>query len=518
MSGLTVNVMETPYKANHGVPGKDQSFWVESAPDTDHPPLKGDVSVDVAVLGGGIAGLTTALLLKKGGLKVAVIEAGRIVKGVTGYTTAHISSSSYAAYYRELQDRFGEEKARTCAASCQASIDLIERLVKEYGIDCDFRRNSEYLYAVSEADARMLKAELEVESRLGLPVSFMDRAPLPFEHYGAIRYEGQAQFHPRKYLLGLAKAIPGDGSHIFEMTRALGVEDGEPATVQTERGEITAGDVVVATHFPILNTGLLFARMKPVRSYVLGIRAGDSLDDNMYYSSEDPCHYIRSQPTPEGPLLIVGGEDHPVGQVEHTEERYRNLEKFCKGHFQVKSIDYSWSTQDNYTSDGVPFIGKYRELGHVYVATGFKGTGMTYGTVAATLLSGLILEGSSPYQALYDPGRPGPDAGGARLIRGSPKAAETSAGERSRPPKRAPAMEAGEAAYVEIDGKKAAAYMDESGKLHVVSPACTHMGCLVQWNGGEKTWDCPCHGSRYTYDGKVIHSPTVRDLAGEKSK
>jgi glycine/D-amino acid oxidase-like deaminating enzyme len=215
--------MEIPYKANHGVPGKGQSYWIESAGDTGYPPLTAGVGVDVAVLGGGIAGLTTALLLKKGGMKVAVIEADRIARGVTGYTTAHISSSSYMGYYKKLLDHFGEGKARTCASSCQASIDMIESLVKEYGVGCDFMRSPEYVYAASEGDAPILKEALEVESRLGLPVSYMDRAPLPFEHFGAIRYDGQAQFHPGKYLLALAKNIPGDGSHIFESTRATGV-------------------------------------------------------------------------------------------------------------------------------------------------------------------------------------------------------------------------------------------------------------------------------------------------------
>jgi nitrite reductase/ring-hydroxylating ferredoxin subunit len=204
--------------------------------------------------------------------------------------------------------------------------------------------------------------------------------------------------------------------------------------------------------------------------------------------------------------------------VRDTGEQYKRLEKFCKERFGLKSIDYSWSTQDNYTFDGVPFIGKYHEAKHIYVETGFKGTGMTYGTVAAMLVSDLILKGSSPYQALYDPGRLRLDVGGRGMLKQGVKVAEKFIGERSRPPKQVTAMRAGEAGYVEAGEKKAAAYKDETGKLHSVSPVCTHMGCYVEWNDGERTWDCPCHGSRYTYDGKVIHSPTVVDLAGEKSK
>lgn len=276
--------------------------------------------------------------------------------------------------------------------------------------------------------------------------------------------------------------------------------------------------MIVATHFPIVNTDLLFARMKSVRSYVLGIRMDGDIDNNMFYSTEMPCHYIRAQPAPGGQLVIAGGEDHPTDQFSCTEDKYKALEKFCRDRFKVKSIGFSWSTQDNYTFDSVPFIGKYRELKHVYVATGFKGTGMTYGTVTALLLSDMLLKGSSPYQALYDPGRLKLDVSGPELLKQNLKAAETFVGERLKSPAKASDLKSGMAGYAVVDDKKAAAYRDESGKLHAVPPMCTHLGCYVEWNDGEKTWDCPCHGSRYTYDGKVIHAPTAMDLKEEGGK
>ncbi len=499
--------------SEHGVPGRAESFWIASTPDTHYPALKEDLKVDVAVLGGGITGITTALLLKKRGLKVALVEAGKIVKGVTGYTTAHISSAQ-ALYYKKLIGMYGEQKARQCADSCQASIDLIDRLVREHSIDCDLRRTAEYAYAAGPDDVGPLKDELEAERGLGLPVSYLDRAPLPFANYGAIRYADQAEFHPRKYLLRLAQAVDGDGSHVFEGTRALDVADGVgdgPCAVKTTRGSLYASDVVLATHIPFTNMDLIPARVKPVMSYVLGIRVEGELPREMFYSTEEPCHYIRTQPTPEGQLVLVGGEDNPVGHLVETEARYRKLEQFAQDHFKLKSIDYSWSTHDNYTFDGVPFIGRYTSGRHLYVATGFKGSGMTYGTVAAMILADELTGKKSPYADVYSPARlelPG----AAGFLERQAQVAKTFVEERLARPGDLEKIPPGKAGLADVNGHKAAVYKEQSGRVHAVAPRCMHMGCYVSWNDGERTWDCPCHGSRYTEDGAVFHGPAVYDL------
>jgi glycine/D-amino acid oxidase-like deaminating enzyme/nitrite reductase/ring-hydroxylating ferredoxin subunit len=504
--------------SKHGVPGSPESYWIASTPDTDYPALEGDLKVDVAVVGGGISGITTALLLKKSGLKVAVVEAGKIARGVTGYTTAHISSSQ-GYYYKSLIDNYGERKARQCADSCEASIGLIASLVKDYGIDCGFERRPEYMYAVSPADADRLKVEMEAEKRLGLPVSFVGTAPLPFEHYGAVRFTSQAQFHPRKYLLPLAKAIQGEGSHVFEGTRALDIDETEPCCrVKTNRGAIAANDVVLATHVPFTNMDLVPARIKPIMSYVLGVRLDEEISGDMFYSTEEPCHYIRTQPMPGGPLVIVGGEDDPVGHVIRTGEKYRKLEQFCRSHFKVKSIDYSWSTHDNYTFDAVPFIGRYTTSKHIYVATGFKGTGMTYGTVAAMVLADQITGKESPYGDVYSLSRV-ELPGAADFIKSQAHIVEMFVKERMERPEDLSKIPPGASGLAEVGGHKAAVYKDESGNVHAVSPRCTHMGCYVQWNDAEHTWDCPCHGSRFKADGTVFHAPAVHDLQrrdGEK--
>ncbi len=496
----------------HGVPGEPGSYWIATTPGTKYPSLKEEIRVDSAVLGGGIAGITAAKMLKDAGQKVAIIEAGRIVEGVTGHTTAHISSSQ-GFHYKHLIDSFGEDKARICAESCLASIEKIVEMVQRNGIDCDLARPSEYFYAERSEDADRLRDEYHACMRLGLPVSFKDSAPLPFENYGAVQFADQAQFHPRKYLISLAELIHGDGSFIFENTRASGVKEGEGSCiVKTDAGDLKATDVIVATHFPILNNGMLFARMEPIRSYVLGIEVEGDVPREMFYSTDEPCHYIRTLPTAKGCLVILGGEDHPVGHVTDTADRYRRLEKFAGERFKVRSVKWSWSTQDNYTFDRVPFIGRFPESDHIYVATGFKGTGMTYATVAGMLLSDIITKGESPWQDLYNPGRFKLTAEGVELVKRNVHVAETFVLGRGAEIKDISKMKNEDAGIAEVHGQKIAVYKDDEGEIHAVKPACAHMGCFVSWNGAERSWDCPCHGSRYDYYGQVIQSPATANL------
>jgi glycine/D-amino acid oxidase-like deaminating enzyme/nitrite reductase/ring-hydroxylating ferredoxin subunit len=486
-----------------------------TVPVTDHAPLPGGAKVDVAILGGGIAGITAAYLLKKAGMKVAIVEADRILRGVTGRTTAHISASQ-GFFYTGLIGHFDAYAARKVASSNQEAIDFIDRTVSDNRIDCDFSRVPENLYASTKDDVGKLKKEFEAQQIVGLPVSYSDSAPLPFENYGVIKCERQGRFHPLKYLSALANTIPGDGSFIFEKTRAVDIKEGSPCRVDTDNGSIVAGDVIIATHFPISNRGLLFARMVPYRSYVIGARLENDIPDEMFYSSEEPCHYIRSEPTPDGPIWLIGGEDHATGEVIDTVERYRRLQRFIDQRFKVRSMDYSWSTQDNYTADDIPYIGKIdNESRHVYVATAFNGNGMTYGTISGMLLSDLIQGKENPYAGIYDPGRVKLTVSAGELLTRNLHVGEMFFGDRLSRHDDVNKISSGEAGISTVENKKAAVFKDEEGKLHVVPPACTHMGCYVRWNKAERTWDCPCHGSRYTYDGDVIHAPTVKDLTEE---
>ncbi|MDQ3747163.1 MAG: FAD-binding oxidoreductase, partial [Acidobacteriota bacterium] len=322
---------------DNGMPGRPVSLWIATTPETGFPPMSGDISVDVAVLGGGIAGIATAFQLKQHGMTVAIIEANRVVKSVTGNTTAKITSL-HALIYDYLINQFGEDGARCYAEAQQAAIERIATLVEEQRIDCDFRRTDAYTYTESEEELDKIKAEVEAATRLGLPVSFVQSTPLPFAVKGAVKFTGQAQFHPRKYLLALVEKIPGDGSHVFEETRAFDIKDEDPCRVETDRGTVTAKSVILATHFPYHDPNIYFAAMHPGRSYVLGCRLNTPVPEGMYITAgEEDMHSFRSNPSEEGGTIwMVGGEKHKTGQGGPTEERYKRLEQYARERFDIR--------------------------------------------------------------------------------------------------------------------------------------------------------------------------------------
>ncbi|MDQ3814060.1 MAG: FAD-dependent oxidoreductase [Armatimonadota bacterium] len=494
----------------HLLPGKPTSLWLDTTPDTNFRELIAGLQVDVAIVGGGIAGLTAATLLKEAGKTVAVLEAGRILHGVTGYTTAKLTSL-HTLIYDDLIRHFGEEKARAYAEANEAAIERIATLAALKKIDCDFRRTDAYTYTEVDDEVPRIEAEVEAALKLGLPASFTTTTPLPFPVKAAIRFANQAKFHPRKYLLALAQDIPGDGSHIFEQTRVLEIVEGEPCVLATNHGTIKAHDVVIASHFPFYDKALYFARMMPYRSYVLGVRLEGAVPDGLYISSAEPFHSMRSHPVEDGELLMVGGEGHKAGQGGDTVARYLRLEQWAREHFSVQSVEYRWSTQDNRVFDHVPYIGRETPGSkHVYVATGFGGWGMTNGTVAGMLLRDLILEKPNPWAEVYDPNRFNL-AAAPQFVKENVNVGTRFIGDRVIPPG-PPELSPGEGQVVRTEQGEVAIYQAEDGTIHTLSPLCTHMGCVVHWNPAEKSWDCPCHGSRFAADGKVIHGPALKDL------
>jgi glycine/D-amino acid oxidase-like deaminating enzyme/nitrite reductase/ring-hydroxylating ferredoxin subunit len=502
--------------------GKNTSLWVDSAPETDYPVLKPGLHVDVAVLGGGIAGLTTALLLKADGAKVAVVEAGRVGGGVTAYTTAKVTSL-HGIQYQSVESSFGEDGARAYAEANEAGLARVARFVEELGIDCDFRRKPAFTYAEDEDDRGKIEDEVESALRAGLEASYTEETDLPWPVAAAIRVEDQAEFHPRRYLLALAEAIPGGGSHVFERTRALAVAGGkERVRVSTTRGELTADQVVVATHFPFLDRGGYFARMHPERSYGLGLylNGGAAAPQGMYLSTESPSHTVRSHPTPRGEMVIAGGESHKTGQGGDTAERVARLERWARERFDVRSIEYRWSTQDNMPVDGVPYIGRLAPFQkRIWVATGFMKWGLTNGTAAGMILTDLIAERSNPWADLFDSTRFKPFASAKELVKENANVGARFVGDHlGRPDARSvEALAPGQAGIVRRGAGKVAAYRADDGTLHEVSAVCTHLGCQVKWNEAERSWDCPCHGSRFDPTGRVIQGPAVKDLEPKES-
>lgn len=398
-----VDQKETVYT----LPGKAESYWMTNMPESKYRPLSGDIRVDVAILGGGIVGITSAFLLKEAGVQsVAVIEADCILTGATGHTTAKITSQHHLSHDR-LLSKFGKRQAQQYAESNQAAIEKIASIVNSRKIDCDFVRKPAYVYAGSKDSTGKIRNEVQVAQKIGLPASFEDNLPLPFETYGAIRLSNQAQLHPAKHLSAMEREIQEDGCHIFEKTRALKIEGDGPITITTDKGNVKAQKVIQATHFPIHDRhGLFFERLYQSRSYVLGVRIGETFPAGMFINAEDPVRSLRSQRTDRGELVIVTGEGHRTGEEEHESGHYQNLEKWIKSIYSVNSIDYRWSTQDTINIDHIPYIGRLTSGSeNSYLATGFKKWGMTTGTVAAMIITDMILGKSNPWEEIYDPSR-----------------------------------------------------------------------------------------------------------------
>ena len=493
--------------------GRRMSPWLATTGDAGFPAVERDLTVDVAVLGAGIVGLTTALLLKREGLTVAVIEAEGVGTGVTGHTTAKVSSL-HGLTYASLRSSFGDEGARTYAGLNEAGIALVRALAAELGIDCDLRTKPAYTYAPDERDVRSVRKEVEAAQAAGLAASFTTETDLPFPVAGAIRVEDQSEFHPRRYLLGLAAAVDGGGCAVYEQTRATGVRDGRPARVQTTAGTVTADWVVVATHIPFLDRGLYFARTHPERSYALLCRIAGRPPQGMYLSTESPAHTLRSVPLEGEELLLVGGESHKTGQGDGAES-YARLEDFAREHFDVRSVEYYWSTQDNMPIDGVPYVGRLWPLSQrVLTATGFKKWGLAAGTAAGEILRDAVLDRPNPWAELVDPDRFKPLAAAKSALVENANVGLRFVGDRLRRGLTLTAgdLGPGEAGIVRDGTRRLAAYRDADGELHAVSAVCTHMYCLVSWNSGERTWDCPCHGSRFTVDGELLQGPATRPL------
>jgi glycine/D-amino acid oxidase-like deaminating enzyme/nitrite reductase/ring-hydroxylating ferredoxin subunit len=490
---------------------RNPSLWVETAPDTDYPRLDHDIEADVIVVGSGITGLTTARTLAGRGLSVVLIEARKLCYGVTGFTTAKVTAL-HSAIYQELAKAWDDETAAVYAEANQAAVAKVKQLAAADGIDCDLREAIAYTYSAGPEELATIEAEVDACRRAGLDVSLTAETELPYDVAGAVRLEGQAQFHPRRYCLGLAAALVKEGGLIFENSPALEL-DSEAGTVTTDQATARAGAVVVATQIPFVKQGGHFARMTPSRSYALALRSGSDAMEGMYISIDQPTRSLRS--TGDG-YLIIGGEGHRVGTEEDTNRRYRALESWASEVFPGAAVAYRWSAQDYRSADRLPFIGRLsKKSARVFVATGFAKWGMTNGTAAAMIISDLIQEIENPWAATFDGTRTGLAHGLADVVSANLEVAEHFVGDRiSTSGRPSPAdLEPGTGAVISSGGEKVATYVDESGLLHTVSATCTHLGCLVAFNTAERSWDCPCHGSRFDVDGRVLQGPAIKELA-----
>ncbi|MDP4087710.1 MAG: FAD-dependent oxidoreductase [Bacillota bacterium] len=501
------------------IPNFSNSYWIDSLKTPDYPQLKEDITVDAAVIGGGIAGITTAYMLQKEGLKVALVEANKVLAGTTGHTTAKVTIQ-HGLIYNKIKNHYGEEKARMYGEANSAALKFVRDIVKEKNIDCDLIDQHSYVLAITDEYLQKVENEVKTAQALGLNAKFVEKVDLPFEVKGAVCFENQAMFHPRKYLKALCDLINEKEQCIFEDTRALDIEPGaigdrELVVIANGGLKIHCDYAVLASHFPFYDGfGMYFARMYPERSYVLGIKTKKEFGEGMYITGEDPAKSLRYVPYNGGKLLLVGGEHHRTGQENNTMVRYENLRDFAEETYGIEKIVYRWSTQDLVTLDDIPYIGYLTQGKHnAFVATGFRKWGMTSGTLSGILIKDLILKKNSPWQELYSPSRFNLDPSLKNLIKDNAVTAkELIKGKLKNVPHTMDDLTPDTAKLISVDGNKVGVYKDADGNLHMVDTTCRHMGCEVQWNSAERSWDCPCHGSRYTVDGQVIEGPALKPL------
>ena len=487
------------------------SVWLATAPAATFPRLDDDQTADVAIVGAGITGLSAALLLARAGRRVAVIDSGELAHGVSGFTTAHLTTMNDIRYQNAERD-FGADRARLLAESSRAAIEQIAAFVAEESIDCDFARLDGFLYTENATDEELLHAEIDAAGRAGIAAEWTADTPLPFPIHRAIRLPDQAQLNPLPYLQALARAVERLGGAVYELTHVTDIDGGERCMVTTERGVVTAGAVIIATHMPI-NDLYLIAKAKPYRSYVLGLRVDGPAPHGLFWDTVDPYHYTRAARDERGELLIVGGADHLTGHESDAAERFGQLESYARARYAVSEVAYRWSAQWYESIDRLPFIGEYPLRANVYAATGYGGNGMTFGTLSAMLLSDAILGRENPYRELYSINRIKPLAGVPEMIKTGIDEAVRFVADRFRSDADDTGeIPLGEGRLIRLGGEQIAAYRDEHGLLHRLSPVCTHLGCIVNWNNAEKSWDCPCHGGRYRATGEVIEGPPTENL------
>jgi glycine/D-amino acid oxidase-like deaminating enzyme/nitrite reductase/ring-hydroxylating ferredoxin subunit len=496
------------------LPGTHESLWTATATVASHAPLPGDIEVDVVVVGGGVTGLTTALLVAETGRSVAVVEARRLGGGTTGGTTGKVTSQ-HSRTYHDLIATHGRDVAQTYADANQAAIELVAELIARHGIDADFERTVATVFTVREDELPPLEQEVAAAQGLGLPATLTADTELPFPVAGAMEFADQAQYHPMRYLAGLAAALGAAGGRIFEGTRAHRLQArGDTVVVETDRGRVQAEHAVIATLLPFVDRGFEFARTRPVRAYGIAARVDEGAAlRHMHVSAGTPTRSLRRWAGPDGEYLVVVGESHETGHGEGLARHYRALIDYAHAHFPITSVDYRWSAQDYTPADGLPYIGKVSFAGNAWVATGFRKWGLTNGTVAARIIADGIAGQENDWAPVFDANRVPSGTEAFELIKDNLHVARRFVAGHLQPSSTAPEdLAPGQGAVMRRSGRELAVSRGADGSLSAVSAVCSHLGCVVAWNDAEASWDCPCHGSRFARTGEVLDGPATRPL------
>jgi len=484
------------------------------------PPLAGDVTADVVIVGAGITGIVTAALLHELGFDVIVLDRYGVAEGDSGRTTAHLTALVDGKYH-VIAERFGADAARRIAHASVEAIDDIQRLSADHDIACGFSRVEACLYAERDEQVPDVESEGRAAQAAGLPVAWVDAAPLPFRTGRGFTVPDQGKCHPVKFITGMAASLMRKGVRIHGDSEVTDVRDDDRAEVQTAHGSVKAKYVVLATHTPVHRRVAFHTKLAASRTYVVAGTAPARHTTALCWDADDPYHYIRTQGTPSGDLLIVGGADHDTGEAGAPPVSLETMRRYATQRYP--SVDFSWRwSGEIYTSlDGLPLIGQTSANASSFLATGFAGNGMTYGVIAARLIASLVSGRESALAELLDPSRLVSREVLGKYVRMNAASLATAVGDHTLPyahpeHRTVPAeLRPGEGAIFTVNGRAIAACRDADGELHRVTATCPHMGCHVRWNDVERTWDCPCHGSRFAPDGGVLNGPAATGLTRE---
>lgn len=501
----------------------NKSLWIADSDITNYPKLENDVSTDACVIGGGITGAVTAYLLSKEGLNVILLEKGKVCMGVTSKSTAKLTSQ-HGLIYKYLKDEKGIEFAKKYLNANEEGINLAKSIIENEKIDCDYENMNAVVFATTESELKKVNDEVRVLKEIGYDAEFVKDIDIPAKKvYGGIKFKNQGQFNPRKYTIELMKRFSEMGGKIYENSKVVNIEKCKNGyNVSTENGNVYSKYVVIASHYPIKNfPGMYFIKMYQDKSYVIAVEIGEKngkksdLDNSYFIQSCNPIISFRRAKYGDKNVLLVAGGGHKTGDTNvKRDDIYNELFNYIKNYYSDCKLIFKWSTEDCVSLDKIPYIGKFSNfMPNVYVATGFKKWGMSTSHIAGKIISDLIIDGKSSYEDVFKATRVEPIRNKKEF--GNIIKQSTYSLFINKPKKSCEEFEdikLGDGGIVEIDGKKVGVYKREDGEVFAVNPVCKHLGCLLSWNNLEKTWDCPCHGSRYDYMGNMICEPTVKDL------
>ncbi|WP_246366865.1 FAD-dependent oxidoreductase [Paraliobacillus salinarum] len=494
-----------------------ESYWYNTNV-ASFPSISKDMEADVTIVGGGITGITTAYMLAKENINVVLIEADQLISGTTGHTTAKITAQ-HGLVYDELIQHFGKEKAKQYYTAQHSALEYIKEIIDRHQISCDFSEEDAYIYTNDPNEVDKINNESFAYQLLGISGSIVNELPIDIPMKLALKMDKQAQFHPVKYLASLINEISKkDNIRIFEQSPAVDIQksdSGEPTVVTKQGHVIQSKHIVIATHFPFYNMkGLYFARMYAERSHLIAVKAKQKYPGGMYINAEQPTRSVRVTKTDEEEIWLIGGERYRTGNVDKTKEAFQQLESFANQHVEVDAVINQWAAQDLTTTDKIPLIGQLsKSTPNIYVATGYRKWGMTNGTVAAQIITDTILNKENSTAELFSPQRFHGDPDIKKLISmNATTAKHLIGGKLAIPTNDVSSLAEEQATIIEAGLNKVGVYRDESQQLHAVDTTCTHLGCEVKWNTNEQTWDCPCHGSRFSIDGEVLEGPASKAL------